>query len=146
MTHTDQPTSLDSPAPPPFDEKYLLDKWFDAIKLIGTGNSGAFFAAAIALYYFSVWSRTIQVLIGITAAIYFVGFMAFVLAFRQMTTYLMTYDRVYSATIPATPDPERHFKMTARRLAQASSILWLIGSFVALIVIVLISSSTPPPR
>lgn len=55
--------------------------YFDAVKLLGTGNSTGLFGAGVALYYFSTRSPDVLYLIKLTAFIYLGGVALFAIAF-----------------------------------------------------------------
>jgi hypothetical protein len=67
---------------------YLTDKYFDAIKQVGTANSAGLFAGAVALYYFKDRTPDLVTAIKVTTGLYLAGVVLFALAYFTFIVFL----------------------------------------------------------
>jgi hypothetical protein len=67
---------------------YLTDKYFEAIKQVGTANSAGLFAGAVALYYFKERTPDVVSAIKVTTGLYLAGVALFAVAYFAFIIFL----------------------------------------------------------
>jgi hypothetical protein len=120
MTATEparQPTIVDPVTP----------YYFEAVKILGTGNSTGLFGAIVALYYFGSKGPAIQFWIMVAAIPYMIGICLFTAAFASLTFF---------AIRQTTLGPPNHRRIeTLRRwtvyYALLSFLAWWVGTVCA---------------
>jgi len=70
---------------------FQVDKYFEAIKQIGTANSAGLFGGLIALYYFKDWKPPVLPVIKYTTGIYLAGLIVFVFAYCLFIAFLYSH-------------------------------------------------------
>ncbi len=107
-----------------------LDKvtpyYFDAVKLVGTGNSTGLFGAGVALYYFSTRSPDVLSLIKCDAFIYLVGVCLFSISYFCLSVF--TFMRTNPARTIANIQPWLNVGVVCAFL---SFVVWWIGTICA---------------
>ena len=107
-----------------------LDKvtpyYFDAVKLVGTGNSTGLFGAGVALYYFSAKSPDVLSLIKWDAFIYLVGVCLFSVAYFCLSVF--TFIRTNPARTITNIQPWLHVGVVSAFL---SFVVWWVGTICA---------------
>ena len=107
-----------------------LDKvtpyYFDAVKLVGTGNSTGLFGAGVALYYFSSRSPDVLSLIKWDAFIYLVGVCLFSVAYFCLSVF--TFIRTNPARTIANIQPWLNVGVVSAFL---SFVVWWAGTICA---------------
>ena len=107
-----------------------LDKvtpyYFDAVKLVGTGNSTGLFGAGVALYYFSAKSPDVLSLIKWDAFIYLVGVCLFSVAYFCLSVF--TFIRTNPARTITNIQPWLHVGVISAFL---SFVVWWVGTICA---------------
>ena len=107
-----------------------LDKvtpyYFDAVKLVGTGNSTGLFGAGVALYYFSTRSPDVLSLIKWDAFIYLVGVCLFSISYFCLSVF--TFIRTNPARTIANVQPWLNVGVVAALL---SFVVWWAGTICA---------------
>ena len=107
-----------------------LDKvtpyYFDAVKLVGTGNSTGLFGAGVALYYFSTRSPDVLSLIKWDAFIYLVGVCLFSVAYFCLSVF--TFIRTNPARTIANIQPWLNVGVVSAFL---SFVVWWAGTICA---------------
>ena len=68
--------------------EFHIDKYFDAIKLVGTGNSAGLFGAAVAIYYFKDRVPNIIHHIKTAAFAYLAGIFLFALSYAAFIAFV----------------------------------------------------------
>ena len=107
-----------------------LDKvtpyYFDAVKLVGTGNSTGLFGAGVALYYFSAKSPDVLSLIKWDAFIYLVGVCLFSVAYFCLSVF--PFIRTNPARTITNIQPWLHVGVISAFL---SFVVWWVGTICA---------------
>ena len=107
-----------------------LDKvtpyYFDAVKLVGTGNSTGLFGAGVALYYFSAKSPDVLSLIKWDAFIYLVGVCLFSISYFCLSVF--TFMRTNPARTIANIQPWLNVGVVSAFL---SFVVWWAGTICA---------------
>ena len=100
--------------------------YFDAVKLVGTGNSTGLFGAGVALYYFSTRSPDVLSLIKWDAFIYLVGVCLFSVAYFCLSVF--TFIRTNPARTITNIQPWLHVGVISAFL---SFVVWWVGTICA---------------
>jgi len=86
----------------PFTYQYFIDRWADALKILGAGNSGGILATGAA-YQFSTHKAEILFDLKIAASLYLVGIILFAVAFTVLTilpsqieAFVLKSDQIYN--------------------------------------------------
>jgi hypothetical protein len=116
----------------------MLDRWMDAVKAVGTGNSAGLFAAGVSFYYFTSEGEEIIRLLKVSAFVYFIGVVLFTVAFIALTVHFYYQDKLRSK--PTANSSAELSERAARwfRGALTASVFslacWLVGSAVIMLV------------
>lgn len=113
-----------------------LPHYFDAVKLLGTGNSTGLFGALVAYYYFGTKGSTVLLLLKFTAAAYLTGVCLFTIAFFFLFTCSI---QQYLPRI----DEDRWWLSYGMALicGVASFVMWWVGTGLAVAVLILLPTS-----
>jgi hypothetical protein len=116
----------------PLNVEFIIERWADAIKLVGAGNSAGLFGAGVALYYFGNKPYLVLLLIKIAIGIYFLGVLSFALSFFCLTAYMHGVDFALQGERNQWEKFIDLYYKTTAATALFSTLLWLLGSSVLL--------------
>jgi hypothetical protein len=113
---------------------YLADKYFEAIKQVGTANSAGLFAGAVALYYFKDRTPDVVAAIKVTTALYLAGVALFAVAYFTFMIFLQIRE---TALAISRPEPHGLF-FSAVAITALSVGTWAGGTIMAVRVLYLL--------
>jgi uncharacterized membrane protein YvlD (DUF360 family) len=117
----------------PFTEQYRTDRYIDALKLIGAGNTSGLFALGFAIFNAGQRPALILTILKVSLAFYTIGLLLFVLAFILLTRNFMILDASIAPLLRRLPsDGTDKWKAAVTGLSLFSATAWLLGSFVAI--------------
>ena len=119
--------------PEPFTEQYRTDRYIDAIKLVGAGNTSGLFALGFAIFNAGQRSAAILLALKVSLAFYTMGLILFVLAFILLTRHFMILDASLAPLLRRlSSDGTEKWKAAVAGLILFSTTAWLLGSVVAI--------------
>jgi hypothetical protein len=144
-----EPSKPNEPAVSPRAVDPLTPYYFDAVKILGTGNSTGLFGALVGYYYFNLQGPIVLLWIKIAASFYLAGVCFFTLAFYSLFMFSVRQLEPTSKSFYPKGEAEVKTKVEWWRKAAitaggASLIVWWVGTGVSVVVIYLISR-TPVP-
>jgi hypothetical protein len=139
-------TKPDESAPPPKPIDPLTPYYFDAVRILGTGNSTGLFGALVAYYYFGKGGWLVLLFIKFTAGIYLVGVCLFTWAFHSLIRFsILQLEPPPEFPDPLCPyDPKKvklkveRWRKSAIRATKGSFVLWWLGTGLAVGVLILL--------
>lgn len=122
----------------------MIERYIDGVKTAGAANSGGFFGAGVALYYFGSKSADIAFLLKTSSFVYFAGIWAFGFAYltlmlfieQQYTAHSQRY--VFWTKLKGYPS-----LLVATLLTIAATVLWFTGSILAGIALYKLQFNSP---
>jgi hypothetical protein len=110
--------------------EFQVEKYFEAIKQIGTANSAGLFGGLISLYYFKDLQPQVLEAIRLATGIYIAGVMVFGIAYAIFMVFIYSHQPM---TIP-TKDTVNSFEdgplfRSAAWATVVCFVLWLAGAF-----------------
>ena len=108
---------------------FQVDKYFDAIKQVGTANSTGLFGGLAALYYFRDQSAEIINAMKAASGLYLLGLFVFAAAYSAFFSFIDLHNPRPGADGDLF-NADTSFRV-ARRATILSAMLWAIGSLVA---------------
>jgi len=113
--------------------EFQVDKYFEAIKQIGTANSAGLFGGLIALYYFKDWKTPVIPDVKYATSIYLGGVVLFALAYCFFIAFIYSHTptiRPDKNTPPSVFQNGPFFKFILFTTALSLG-LWVYGTFTA---------------
>jgi hypothetical protein len=119
--------------------EFQVDKYFEAIKQVGTANSAGAFGGLVALYYFKDRTGPILTAIKYATGIYLAGLILFVIAYGLFIAF------IYYHESPTPPSEDKPDLFEVGRLFRSilwatifSLVLWIAGTIAAACVLFLL--------
>jgi hypothetical protein len=131
MAETDPTATAPTSTMPATMTKFQLDKYFEAIKQVGTANSAGVFGGVVALFYFKEWKTPVFPAIKCATGFYLAGLFFFVAAYCYFIRFVYKHaSKTPPANMPDVVEANPPFD-AMRNTAIISLLLWIVGTFVA---------------